>query len=103
MANSTEQRHALRVSSKYCRIDAYAENKYRVVSPWREIDGPSCEGELCSYNIAKSERARMVAWNAMQLLGYDKETISWAIPLYAGGSASNLLKSAIKKAGPANI
>ena len=103
LCTSTDQRHALRVADNACRIDAYPHAKYRVVSPWRGISGPKVEGRLCSYNTARSERARMVAWVAMESLGYDPSTIAWALPQSERGSARDMLRQAVKCAGPVEI
>ena len=99
MSKSSIQKYAFHVANEACYIEPMANHKYRVVCP-SQAKGFIYEGPTCSYNIARSERARSVAVHAMELLGYNYETIKHSLPIYLYGSARFLFNSAIKVAGP---
>lgn len=92
---------ALKRAQQVCGFFPCGNNRYRLWYPWREIDGPRTESSATyPYARARSELTRITVWTAMEILGYEAETISWAVPEFSTGRARELLRRAIQDAGP---
>ena len=92
---------ALMQAQQVCGLFPCGHRQYRLWYPWREAHGPRTESSASySYARARSELTRVVVWTAMEILGYDGETISWAVPDYTHGRARDLLRRAVRSAGP---
>jgi len=100
MPTTSEKKLAYLHANRACRVYPMSNGQY--IATWPS-NGFIHESRRCSYNVAKGERARAVAIVAMELLGYDSETIASALPLYQYGNARDMLDQAIKRAGPVQL
>lgn len=100
MSKSSIIKFAFDQANRACYVHPMANGQY--IAAWPS-NGFTHESRRCSYNVAKGERARAVAIVAMEFLGYDNETIAWALPLYRYGKARDMFYRAIKIAGPVQL
>lgn len=95
-----EQKQAFHEARQVVGVIKRGRNQYAVRFPWRETHGHSTETAASwPYITALQVAARYTAWRAMEILGYEPETIESVIGDYPTGGALAIYKDALAKAG----